>query len=409
MLTLCLLLIVSLVLQCVCDDSSLCNEVKLKPSEYEIKSNNTVFISVANLTIFNATLKGNDICVPLSKEFLNCKVKQLWYKYLVVIELNLNAKVSVLSTYFDPTNYMILQNGSLVVCCPSGDVISEWRLYVAYWIYYGFNVISAVTLIVSFGLNLKYFQSNCQSKCLICHLGSLTTLFIFYTVQPYVTNFRIVVMCYFVFFMVYYPMVASIFWCNAISIEMWYLFSQMQTSPYNIPSVSSSKRWRIYQLYAWGTPLTMATMVIISDWMPIPPSLTTILDPQLKLRCWMNNQVFNVVFYYAPVGLATLFTLIFFGLTVHIIKYASVGTVDFISYRRNRTLYVSLKLIVVTGIFWIALLICDIIGWGTLMWDGVYYRFGFFIYLIMYGQGIVIGLVYIDRLQLGKKLCRKRW
>ncbi|GAB6032899.1 hypothetical protein CHUAL_012095 [Chamberlinius hualienensis] len=143
--------------------------------------------------------------------------------------------------------------------------------------------------------------------------------------------------------------------------------------------------------------------------MPISSSLATILDPQLKLGCWMNNPVSNAVFYYAPVGLSTLSTLIFFGLTVHIIKYASVGTVDVISYRMNSMFYVSLKLIVVTGIFWTVLFVCDISGFGTLMWDGVYYRFGFFIYLIMYGQGIVIGLVYIDRLQLGKKLCRKRW
>ncbi|GAB6032897.1 hypothetical protein CHUAL_012093 [Chamberlinius hualienensis] len=42
MLTLRLLLSVSLVLQCVCDNSSLCNEVKLKPSDYEIKANSTV-------------------------------------------------------------------------------------------------------------------------------------------------------------------------------------------------------------------------------------------------------------------------------------------------------------------------------------------------------------------------------
>ncbi|GAB6032900.1 hypothetical protein CHUAL_012096 [Chamberlinius hualienensis] len=139
-------------------------------------------------------MENGVVCVPLSKEFLNCKAKQHWIKYLFVIELNLNAKVSVLRTYFDPTNYMILQNGSLVVCCPSGDVISEWRLYVAYWIYYGINVTSAVTLLVSLVLNLKYFQSNCHSKCLICHLGLLscaTSCLLWVTIQLWLPPFGV--------------------------------------------------------------------------------------------------------------------------------------------------------------------------------------------------------------------------
>ncbi|GAB6032902.1 hypothetical protein CHUAL_012098 [Chamberlinius hualienensis] len=173
----------------------------------------------------------------------------------------------------------------------------------------------------------------------------------------------------------------------------------MQTSPYNLPCVSPSKRWRIYQLYAWGIPLVMTTMIIISDLMPMPSTL----DPQLKVGCWVYNPVLLIVYVYGPAGLSLLTTFIFFGLTVHIIKYASIGTVDVL---RNNMLNVSVKLLIVTGMFWTIIFICSLIGFNTLMCDSVYYRFGFLIYFVLYGEGIAISLVHIDLLQLCKK-CRR--
>ncbi|GAB6032903.1 hypothetical protein CHUAL_012099 [Chamberlinius hualienensis] len=409
MLTLCLLLIVSLVLQCVCDNSSLCNEVKLKLSDYEIKANNTIFISVANLTIFNTTLKENGVvCVPLSKEFLNCKAKQLWIKYLFAIELNLSARLLVTGQFYDPTNYLVLENGSFIICGQSDDVISEWGLYVAYWVNIGLYVLSTVFLLISWGLNWKFFPSTCHSKCLSCHLVSLAMLFATYSFQQYVRNLRNVILCYFLFIMDYFPLIAGIFWLNVISIETWYFFSQMQTSPYIIPAVSTRKRWRMYQLYAWGTPLTMTSFIIIINLLPLPSSLATILDPQLELYCFISNQGPLNIYYYAPVGVLMLSTFIFFGLTVHIIKYASIGTVGVIRQRRKSMFCITLKLVLVTGVFWTVLVINDVIGFNSLMWYASHFRFGLVAFFSITGQGIVIGLVHIGRFVILKRCNRQR-
>ncbi|GAB6032896.1 hypothetical protein CHUAL_012092 [Chamberlinius hualienensis] len=403
MLTLYLLLIVSLVLQCVCDNSSLCNEVRLKPSDYEIKPNNTVFISVANLTIFNATLKGNDICVPLSKEFLTCKSKQLWIKYLFAIELNLYARLIITGQFYDPTNYLVLQNGSFVICGQPDEVISEWGMYVAYWANIGLFMMSAVLLLICLGLNLIFFPSTCHSKCLSCHLASVAMLFVAYSFQQYLRNLRNLVLCYFLFFMDYFPLMAGIFWLNVISIETWYFFSQMQTSPYIIPAVSTCKRWRIYQLYAWGTPLILTSLVIIANLLTLPSPLANIFDPLLELSCWINSPIPLDIFYYAPVGVLMLSTFIFFGLTVHIIKSASLGTVLVIRNGRNSIFCITLKLVLVTGVFWTVLVINDVIGFNSLLWFAVHYRFGLFGFFSVSGQGVVIGLLHIERFGVFKK------
>ncbi|GAB6032894.1 hypothetical protein CHUAL_012090 [Chamberlinius hualienensis] len=409
MLSLFLLLIALSVLDCSCNYSSVCNEVTLKPSDYEIKSNNTLYIPVANLTIYNATLTGSGVvCVPLSKEFLNCKTKQLWIKNYFVIELNLSVKLMATGQFYDPTNYLNLQNGSFIICGQPDDVISEWRLYVGYWVNFGLLVMSSVSLLLSLGLNLKFFQSTCHSKCLICHLGSVALLFIVYSFQGFIRNLRKVVLCYFMFIMNYYPFMAGIFWLNVISIETWYFFSQMQTSPYSIRSVSSSKRWRMYQLYAWGTPLSITFVIIIINFTPLPLSLSKILDPQLELDCWINNSVPLGIYYYAPVGVLMLSTLIFFGLTVHIIIYASIGTVDVNRQRRKSMFCITLKLVLVTGVFWTVLVANDVIGFNTLLWYTVHYRCGLVAFFSVTGQGIVIGLIHIERLGIFKRCKRSK-
>ncbi|GAB6032901.1 hypothetical protein CHUAL_012097 [Chamberlinius hualienensis] len=409
MLLLKLLLTVSIIFDCNCNDSSVCNDITLNPSEYEIRSNNTLYIYRANLTIFNATLKGNDIvCVPLSVKFRNCKVKQVWYKYDYAIQYNLYAMVLVAYQFYDPTNYIILQNDSLVTCCQCDDVISEFRLYVVYWVNYGLRVISTVILLISLALNLMFFTSNCHSKCLICHLGSLSALFICYSLQPYVRNLRKLEICYFLFIINYFPLMAAVFWLNAISFEIWYFLSQMQTSPYNIPNVSTIKRWRIYQLYGWGTPLTMTTLIIVANMIPWPSSLVPFLYPQLELDCWINNSVLAAIFYYAPVCILMVSTFIFFGLTVHIIKYASIGTVDNNRKRRKSIFNVTLKLVCVTGIFWTAIFVYNFIGLYTMMGDLAHYRFGLVTDFSVSGQGIIIGLVHIDRLQLFERFKQQK-
>ncbi|GAB6032904.1 hypothetical protein CHUAL_012100 [Chamberlinius hualienensis] len=328
-----------------CEDSFVCNEVTLTPSDYVIKANNTLYIPRANLAIFNATLKGSDgVCVPLSEKFLSCKVKEQWIKYDYAIEFNLSAKVFITGRFYDPTNYVVLQNGSLVTCSRSDDVI----------------------------------------KPFLMELGSVNV-------------------CYFLFFVVYFFFMAAIFWLNLIAFETWHFFSQMQTSPYNFPSLSTSKKWRLYHLYAWGTPLIMTTLVLTADLAPLPASLVTILDPQLKFYCWIINPIPNAIYYYAPVGILTIVNIIFFGLTVHIIQYASVGTIDTVRCRRKSMLSITTKLIFVMGIFWTVIFVSDVIGSNSPQKDIDRYHLGLFADVIFGSQGILIGLVHIDRLGICKR------
>ncbi|XP_029659264.1 G-protein coupled receptor Mth2-like isoform X1 [Formica exsecta] len=95
----------------------------------------------------------------------------------------------------------------------------------------------------------------------------------------------------------YFCYLASFFWLNVMSFDMWWTFRGFRSLQSNI-NQQERKKLIMYSAYAWGGPLILTIICIIMEFVPSVPKN---LRPQIGLvRCWFYDDVPLALYLYLP-------------------------------------------------------------------------------------------------------------
>ncbi|KAJ8713999.1 hypothetical protein PYW08_007619 [Mythimna loreyi] len=182
-----------------------------------------------------------------------------------------------------------------------------------------------------------------QGLCYMCMCVSMALGFLSLGILQLSPGFR-GEFCTITGFLVYTWMMATFFWMNVISINV---YRTVQDSSYL--KKTERKQYFIYSCYAWGSTILFLTVTLITNfaegdhWKPGFGANS----------CWFSGRTETWIFFYGPVAVliatnVTLFALTSFNLWRQTRKY-EVNTLNALKHKFR----LSLKLFLVMGISWI--------------------------------------------------------
>ncbi|VVC41972.1 Hypothetical protein CINCED_3A004878 [Cinara cedri] len=145
----------------------------------------------------------------------------------------------------------------------------------------------AVTLVASCMLPSTYHVLHW--KCQVNHVGCLLVgdLFLAF-VQLSGDSLRGGSLCVFTAIVMHFVFLAAFFWLNTMCFNIWWTFRDLR--PANLDKGQEACRLRLYQLYAWGVPLVIATLAAVLDRIP-PDQYISLIRPKFgEHRCWFYGK-----------------------------------------------------------------------------------------------------------------------
>lgn len=130
-------------------------------------------------------------------------------------------------------------------------------------------------------------------------------------------------LCLFLSLSLHYWWLASFFWMNILSFDIWKTFKVH----FNLNNVNKKKLFIIYSAYGWGIPFVIIVIALILD---ANPEILTSVTPKYayykdseKRTCWINNPNGLLCFFLVPVGVVVMENIILFiSTSVNIYKQA---------------------------------------------------------------------------------------
>lgn len=225
---------------------------------------------------------------------------------------------------FSKDEYLVTDNSQVLVCFddyPFSDTQP--------WVTLAVFVVSLVFLVLHFAFyccfaRLRTWHGR-NLLCLCCALFLAQTLFL---VGPQGTGH--IHVCLFLSVSLHYFWLASFFWMNVLSLDIWGTF----TSNRYIPQ-KRERTFLFYNLYSWGVPALIVIIALLMDNLGGPPKLSPRYGSGFKWRrlCWIDSKLGLVYFFLLPVGVIILENVILFVLTSKSIykqsqetKFANVKT-----------------------------------------------------------------------------------
>jgi len=246
---------------------------------------------------------------------------------------------------------------------------------------------------------------NLHGKCLMCHVSSLLTAYVFLAVIQ-LGGFRLSrEFCLSCAFITFFAFLASFFWLNVMCFDIWWTFCGVRMLRGSVKE-RERKKFLIYSIYAWGAPLVMLVVCLLMDLLPDVPS--TYIRPEFGVtKCWFKTDTAVFAYFYGPVGVLLLCNSIFFITTAckiiglkretRMLKGEESRRHDDQANRQRLNLY--LKLFIVMGVNWIM----EVISWAA---GGPEY-FWFVTDLGNILQGVLIFIIFVWKQKVRHILMRK--
>ena len=163
-----------------------------------------------------------------------------------------------------------------------------------------FYPVSAFFLLLCLGITLAVptLRSSMFGYMKISFLVSIGSFFIFMTAMAYGGLTLILdhpFVCRFIGYLTNFSFLASFFWLNTMSFDIWRTFSNMRAYGSMIHRIRSKRRRTVqYTLYAWGLPALITLVSLIVDYSPMEVSLPR---PDHGTRtCFFNNRAAKVAY-----------------------------------------------------------------------------------------------------------------
>ncbi|CAB3249078.1 unnamed protein product [Arctia plantaginis] len=206
------------------------------------------------------------------------------------------------------------------------------------------TLISVFFLVATTGLYAYLPQlRDLQGKCYMCMCISMALGFLSLGILQLSPGFR-GEMCTITGFTVYTWMMATFFWMNVISINVFRTVLDA-THMKN----TERKQYLIYSCYAWGLTLLFLTVTVITNvvegdhWKPGFGSNS----------CWFSGRSETWIFFYGPIAVLITANIILFGLSSYnLLRETRKFQLNNLDNLKHRFL-LSLKLFLVMGISWI--------------------------------------------------------
>ncbi|XP_059052162.1 G-protein coupled receptor Mth2-like [Achroia grisella] len=288
------------------------------------------------------------------------------------------------------------------VCYPDETTIDDSSaLYIAYAVGLMLSVpFLLVTFIVyAFIPELR----NLHGLCLMAYCAGLIVAYIFLAYLKVQSGQMNIAMtgCVVSAFIVYYAFQSSFFWLNVMCFDIWRTFSGYRGS--STSKRRETRRFTMYSFYAWGIPLLLTAVTASMQYANLPPG---VIKPGFgDKRCWFDNWLSELLYFFAPVLVLVVCNTVFFSVTAHrirsikqetsILKGSKSTSKDKMKNDKQRySLY--LKLFMVMGINWSVELISFMVGGSNWYWvviDISNIMLGFFIFMIFVWKKKVRNLI----------------
>ncbi|XP_057671789.1 G-protein coupled receptor Mth2-like isoform X4 [Diorhabda carinulata] len=223
-------------------------------------------------------------------------------------------------------------------------------------------IISMPFLLATFLVYLILPERNLHRKALMSYVFTLLAAYItLVTIQMYPYQFK-PVPCQILGYCIIFFFLVSFFWMNVMCIDMWLAFSGMRTVMSK--KYAERKRFIIYCIYAWGTPIIHVGIVLLLNTHSPPDAdyYPKIGDP----RCFLGDGMPTFYYFYLPMAIIIGINIVFFILTTvriqQIKKETSMlkQTESKKSYEDDKQKFnLYLKLMFAMGINWIM----ELISW----------------------------------------------
>ncbi|XP_050738268.1 probable G-protein coupled receptor Mth-like 1 isoform X2 [Eriocheir sinensis] len=185
-------------------------------------------------------------------------------------------------------------------------------------------VISAVFLIITITINLLIPSlRDTQGLILFSHMVSMlvvmTVLFLLSTFTRSMSN----TYCVFNGFVFQYFFLAMFFWLNIMCFDIWRV---IRATAKGIPLIgilsSDAKKFKLYCLYGWGSPLVITIVTAIMHFLPDELAKDITRPGFGTLTCWLPGDLEHLIYCYAYVAALFILDLLFIGHTMFILYQA---------------------------------------------------------------------------------------
>ena len=165
-----------------------------------------------------------------------------------------------------------------------------------------FYPVSAFFLLLCLGITLAVptLRSSMFGYMKISFLVSIGSFFIFMTAMAYGGLTLILdhpFICRFIGYLTNFSFLASFFWLNTMSFDIWRTFSNMREYGSMIHRIRSKRRRIVqYTFYAWGFPAFITVVSLIVDLSPMEETSLLPRPDHGARTCFFNNRAAKVVY-----------------------------------------------------------------------------------------------------------------
>ncbi|XP_015906853.2 probable G-protein coupled receptor Mth-like 3 [Parasteatoda tepidariorum] len=288
-----------------------------------------------------------------SDAFLECQHVEIEPECYIKLS-NGSIKVPLYDRVFDENNYLIRDNGELLICPEFFDDFSDdskFSKILDIFSIVGVSISSiCITLHIIMFLSLKKLR-NLPGYCLFSLCKALLLAYICSFTTFGLPNRND---CTAVGMLMLYAFLASFFWMNAMSFDVWRSLRMATAKLRLVRDRPMLMRYALYCAYSWGVPLLIIVVSLIVNHLNTDYRYNLIFNIN---TCWFHYKPALLVYFGAPFFILLFFNILLFIHSFIMITSASMNTAENKAALWSRFL-VSMRLAIVMGLTWI----CGIIA-----------------------------------------------
>ncbi|XP_068242978.1 probable G-protein coupled receptor Mth-like 3 isoform X1 [Palaemon carinicauda] len=247
-------------------------------------------------------------------------------------------------------------------------------------------MVSCVFLIITLFVYvcIPELRGKLHGRCLLSLVSSLLATYILMTVIQLAVEGVSDPACLTFAFFKQLTMLASFFWLNVMCFDIWRSLKSMR--PASETSARSRQRFLLYSLYAWGSPLLIASITMVMQ--TLDSSHVNIVRPNFlnaREMCWFEGRKSLWLYVYMIILILVNMNICFFVMVAYILLKSRNNQQLQRARSQNRDrLWLCGKIFLVMGIVWIT----EVISYqqGTceawILTDSINALQGFIIFLV---------------------------
>ena len=293
------------------------------------------------------------------------------------------------------TEFLVLENGSALVCT---NYSRNFTIRVGSTTTEGVNfnfdnsqailsLVGQVLSIIALTFQLVVYAilpplRNLAGKNLMCLSASLLIAQI--TFLAGISRTEIYGLCVFMAVLIHYSYLASFFWMNIMSFDIWRTFSRNSVAHAESGHV---RQFRRYSIYGWGSPCVFVVIAIIMDFSLAPHNPNR--PAYGEYMCWITNRNALLIFFAVPIALIIISNTVFYIVTIYNIHQVQRSTrIITTNNQKSNTcqflLYI--KLCTIMGLTWVFAFIA-MLGKLPVLW---------YVFIVFNSlQGVIICLTFV--------------